>query len=723
MVAFAGAAALFLLRAPAETADARARREARARQEVAEEELLSIVDDPTHWERPQCTACMREWCAWAPARARGLCMCRTCWSSCRARRSGKCDRNWIEPLPVNLTRTARHDSTPIAWAIMGGGFRALAADMAYARVLADVGLLSHPALAMVSSNSGASWFLAMFSYSHLFFDELAAGNGTGTRALVTKFIHNHRHMTAPLTADELARMGPVRAQLATDFFAAIGKYSWIVPGGVMKLLVGFVRLLLRYDGDWLTIIDEMLRSVDEKLPGTTAARGGGGRVRAWARPQLHFHFGTLADGWLASEHHRHDDAMPEASCLLNAEGGRISEVVFSTPMQWSIRGTERQGESGVVMPQNNASILPAFNARCRDTSERAAVELWPKDDPTVGTIAGVSSAAGALLGSPLMMSNILKSEYVSRMLRMGDNFRWFDWADAVYKLESLVGHLAKAEHCVVRDQPLQATAECLLTSGSLFFARSAPCSERRSDGACTFPSFRLADGGYFDNTAVALTVGSMQRRFGSSASTRLRFLVTAGGECAPDKLRGGITDCIQRQLASLFEGTNGVPPGAPMTTDRFFVFPAPQVFAMPWSNVQRSFGNAPIAFTGKGSVVYVSRVLTETVRNDAFDVDGGQLVDVLVLSAEAPTNFMAGFSEFNPVEVGRLANYAALVEHSTLQNVLAVWHNDVAGELTGREWEHAIKRVTLDAPPPVWPTKEECPAGRMGNECRKGPPR
>lgn len=61
---------------------------------------------------------------------------------------------------------------PMMWASAGGGWRAMAAGMGFARSLHLAGALDDKSLEIAASNSGGSWFLTQFAFSPTFHNDV-----------------------------------------------------------------------------------------------------------------------------------------------------------------------------------------------------------------------------------------------------------------------------------------------------------------------------------------------------------------------------------------------------------------------------------------------------------------------------------------------------------------------------------------------------------------------
>jgi len=137
-----------------------------------------------------------------------------------------------------------------------------------------------------------------------------------------------------------------------------------------------------------------------------------------------------------------------------------------------------------------------------------------------------------------------------------------------------------------------------------------------SPGTCKFPDFRLWDGGWIDNTAIALLVAKLQQEHGLDVPLRI-FAVDS------------------------------------VSIDTFTLFGAKGLF---FNDSYIFDGNVKLDdFTTHGSVQYLHKTV-HTVKNTVFGVQGGQTVELFLLLALE--NFPLGVVIKDQNDAAMLANFA-----------------------------------------------------------------
>lgn len=132
------------------------------------------------------------------------------------------------------------------WASTGGGWRAMVADMGFANLFQQAGLLSSPQFSAYSGTSGSSWFGTQLFYSDNFFKMTTESTPEELAEFVTRWMDTYLNYTETVG---IADGVDDPSTGLTDWFDAI------------DIILDYkqILLLLENTGTWAGFVEEMLR--------------------------------------------------------------------------------------------------------------------------------------------------------------------------------------------------------------------------------------------------------------------------------------------------------------------------------------------------------------------------------------------------------------------------------------------------------------------------------
>mmetsp|Transcript_25787 Transcript_25787/g.60248 ORF Transcript_25787/g.60248 Transcript_25787/m.60248 type:complete len:725 (+) Transcript_25787:90-2264(+) len=589
-------------------------------------------------------------------------------------RSGGCNSSWFDA----RTSPGTAGPSPVAWCTSGGGIRALSSAIGFARAFHKASLIESQHLKAVSCNSGGCWFLSMFAYSKEFYKDV-----TETTGQIKDFVKDLvEHIpTVEDTHPEQQEAGPP----ATKGRRLVG----LSQNGLVKTSCSLMKELFKSDGGeynkmasvceatskhkfkWRSFIEELLNKTSraddfaEIIADTESRKGLLG-------PALLMQTANTTSSWVYSRSY-----WPFVSCAYSLDAQQKfphqnkSEYVFPTvPLQWYVPGTvsEKDDQHGFLMPDtfNNMNYmaswrsLPSFihlGKRWHPDEINGKLIGWTrvtKMEPPWGgkakvvDIASASSAAAGMMGSPLMMMDVLKLNCDS----------------------------ARTVVMELLPNGLQGLAVCGQEPKPGLFGRSE----------CTFPAQTFVDGGFVDNLATAQTVRFMQDKY---RGRTLRFVLTDAAQDTqpesqpindPSWLKSG--DIID--VSDLMVNTRPQPPGEKICDGSYVGVcrPSPQVFDCRYSDLHFERVESVDSQRGKerwenNDRLYWANTTTMTVRNDAFGVEEGTVVHLLIfVSASRLTAFQSGRNNQVPL---RHASFAHAIAESEADKILSYWLKKTGG--------------------------------------------
>jgi hypothetical protein len=573
-----------------------------------------------------------------------------------------------QPYPPGVraeTPPADTGAAPIVLALSGGGERARTFATAFSRAAHASGLLSAPALQLVSANSGGSWFLSQFAYDLSFYDDLLSHRHLEDilNDMWERFNENLPESALGHEADwdielpgfaEQARAEPPRG-----------------PPGSDPTPLEYIQRVLRLR-NWRSFIRrQVLGERVSALPLERAYRHGG------AMPQAELLFQTAN----ASTFYLYGPTGPLSGFVVNQTGqltpSATSPLPFS-PLAWAVPGTNSSDPDGdgsaahwvvptpadqlcsaVALAASNStgdrtllgwlkafvlgsSVLPIWRLGSFPIAQRVEAAPFFGNRPKVADVVAASSAAAGVISGPLSLYELL-----------------------VGIAPGLFG----------KEQVRQAVDETLAPFYELGVCTRPSSGLRDDDRLCRLPHVRLVDGAYIDNTAVAVAVGRMQRK--APDAPRLRFVIAhngieanpcAGTPCGPGTGRDDLSRLFASGRARGAPMDHNLKPGDEMRSclmQGVGCF-CPQVFAADFAKeVEPTLRRVP----GTSRATYTS-LTTTTVANKAFGVAAGTTVDILIACMDAPLGTVVIVLPVVQLEDGR--KYAAAAADGESEGMAAV---------------------------------------------------
>lgn len=476
------------------------------------------------------------------------------------------------------------------WASTGGGWLAMSADMAFANVFAQAGVIddTSSAFTAVSTESGGTWFSTQFFYSPQFHSNVTGSSPDQLSAFLTQWMRSYAKISSDIKGN------PICSLLATRGLSD---------------LISLCNVLVDFEGNWANFVDAMMRQVSEDYGDSgfvDRAATPENRVTAMSETDLYIQMLLAANSRLAGSGSTNEGS------YFGPSGTEYNNEVFSVPLtfQYSISDNNTQyyssgptknleidiytGEMSNEMGFPNGTMAqyglypePASTliGAPSDSTKAGSMPLPFGGEPNIVQLASASSAAAAAL-SPLIPSS-------------------FSQLFSSVEVED------------VKDQEKFAhTVNDLFSDKygtSKFMDEFSVCSQWPND--CSKKDGRLLDGGYGDAATLALNLGQYQER--GSLNKTLKYVVTeVSGVQDPSNFLAYFETTFNKNVAP---GDSLWRPDAPVPLQ------SPQVFETYLDESSLNLKNVT------GTDVATTVVSTTTVDNPAYHVKGGQKVEILVL--------------------------------------------------------------------------------------------
>jgi hypothetical protein len=491
----------------------------------------------------------------------------------------------------------------------------------------------------MSSVSGGSWFTTQYTFSKKFFDGVNQQTPTD---FYTQWLEDYYKM---LTAKAAESQGLSFTSGVNQLLSYMGQMGQQAAGYLTGANVA--------DYDWEKFISFM---IDEYTPGLS---------QQTAEPSNRFGQ-PYADLLVCTTMPTGGVAMSGTNALGISDGNH-NKVYYNgaptpdtiIPMAWHVPGAHRGGASSWFSPQYALSTLTVTmkvdsSENCwgmcgSDATHTASVETQALTQPTVGKAAAMSSAAVGILGTTA--DGMLGAAAASISAKNG-----------IPGLKDLAN----------MPTGLEGMAVC-----------SGPFSMRNTE--CKFPSVRFLDGGYSDDSAIALTIAKMQQELGTEVTMRLAALDS--DECSPNKTAvspwPGMSCGLKYDWGDLFAGAfapdaeaylhggaYGQGAKIPTITNRIFAHDISDAHlpGKRFSEVLHDAANPAYNMT-------VSTGTFTTADNKPYGIKGGQTVKVMVLHINSLLS-----TELVNQGAAETAKYAQLAQstYDILHNhqVLAKFYNN-----------------------------------------------
>ena len=495
--------------------------------------------------------------------------------------------------------------------------RSMAANIGYASSFSALGLITENSTKFsgISSVSGGSWFTLQLFFSRPFFDAVVSSTPDEVATLVT-------NLTGAFASIQPDSPSPV-SQFCQDIQKYVSSTS----------IFDDILSVCSYTSDWEKAITAFLDN---------AAAGYGGDKLTDRLAFGENIVSPLSDTWLQIQ--TSFGASVRSSDLLDVSyfgpAGTGELQTTPVPLSW---GTDTMGRGGTWFPSGvtnqSATVTIVQSTPVFNTSDYSYSNLFP-----------------AANDAPRYSPNLLGAETVES-LKMPVPF---GGEPLVLQLAAASSAYAAATSGAIPSSFAQTisflntTRECnpILSSSFLDLASSkaldyvanqiwstaaldnlSVCSDESGD--CTAPFSRLMDGGYSDNTALATNIARYQDAYGAQggSSTCLRAIVTDNNMNTQSNFH----------MLSYFNTSfnQGIDPGG-------FLWPtsllwamnmppnpnprqSPQIFAECMSDAD--LNDALVSIPGTNFSTAVLR--GTTINNDAFGVEAGTCVSILLLQTNS----------------------------------------------------------------------------------------
>ena len=493
--------------------------------------------------------------------------------------------------------------------------RSMAANIGYASSFSALGLITENStkFAGMSSTSGGSWFTLLFFFSHPFFDAIVSSTPDEVATLVTNL------------TSAFASVQPDSPSSVSQFCRDIQKYR-------PSLVFDVILTTCSFTANWEKFVASFLDSAAAMYGDDTLAD------RLTSGENI---ISPLSDAWLQIQ--MSVGASARSSDLLNVSyfgpAGTGKLQTTPVPLSWGTDDTMRGGAwfpSGVtnqsatvvhatttfvtsdysysnLFPSaNDASIYSSPNLLGAETVESLKMPVPFGGEPLVSQLAAASSASAAATSGAIPSS----------------------FAQTVSLLNTTRGCnpiLSSSFLDLASSKALDYVANQIYSTPAL--DNLSVCSDESGD--CTAPFSRLMDGGYSDNTALATNIARYQDAYGAQggSSTCLRAIVTDNNMNTQSNFH----------MLSYFNTSfnQGIDPGG-------FLWPtsllwamnmppnpnprqSPQIFAECMSDAD--LNDALVSIPGTNFSTAVLR--GTTINNDAFGVEAGTCVSILLLQTNS----------------------------------------------------------------------------------------
>jgi len=366
-------------------------------------------------------------------------------------------------------------------AYSGGGWRAQAASIGFAKALHQQGITQK--LSAVSSVSGGTWFSSQYTFSQSFQD---AVHSQQPKDFYTTWLKGYYPIVDPpsqqLPDDFLTKMKDVVTKIAQSFSSYYGetlkllsnKFARDVADGETdgQLADGAISHALT----WELFVTDMIDTFTTGLGAKSATQDN----RA---------SGTSYDVLFCTSMASQSQMSGPFKKLSNIRIG-FETVQPLYPAAWLL-GSDGKGTWKSPQPLSTMSVEYTSSSLSGWWSTPPSSQLV-LDTPSIGKVTSMSSAAVGALGSPQ-----LQQEAVS----------------AKFQGSEMEGNAVRAV--------VAGLDELGLVQGM------AVCSNNVTD--CEYPSVRLLDGGYTDDSGIALLVSRLQAKYG--VNTPLRIAALDSDQC------------------------------------------------------------------------------------------------------------------------------------------------------------------------------------------------
>ena len=488
------------------------------------------------------------------------------------------------------------------WASSGGGWRAMAADMAYANVFYQAGVIDDTStvLSGISTESGGSWFSTQFFYSPEFNENITTSSPEELSNFVLQWMDSYETFTKELTQNPQC-----------DF---LDEFNNIAP---LETLKDYCNIFVDFDGDWAAFVEGMMETAskdygDDSL--VNKSMNSANRVGGMSNTELYVQTSLVPNSRIRSE--------SEGVFLGPSAGSDISEI-YSLPVcvQYTVTNDETffysTVEGGTLqLDVNNDAISNDFNY---PTSFKE-FGLFPADNQTVLISSLKGSANGGSMATPFGSSpNVAQMAAAS--------------SAAIGNLSPLVPSTLSQYLSVSRESLKEGSSIAELTAydqaidelyNMNILDDLAVCSQWPND--CGKNDGRFIDGTFTDGPTLALNIGQYQSRANGDNTEKLKVIVTLNN----NYLYGPET------VLAYFNTTfnQDVEPGDflwPINyTDNFNLpLQSPQIFNHILD--EDTFESLTQPIDGLNVTTTVIKGV-ETLENPAFHTKAGQTVDVMVLS-------------------------------------------------------------------------------------------
>jgi len=468
----------------------------------------------------------------------------------------------------------------------------MAASMGFARAFSRVGFFERDDLAAVGSNSGGSWFLTRFAYEADFFHAVTQGSMAAFYNFTLKMFEGYNEFVdlqpPPPPTDILTRF--ITAFI--DILDGVG-----LKNSDLEIYSRAALGIAEHGYSWKNFSTNLYPQSVATLPATMQTRGG------LKGPQLNFQISSLPAAYVETQG-AFGKTKLDIQWLLRSPSEEVANqdgtYAGALPLQWVVPGESTSASAngaGWFQPGDSEGNFHADFVGLRrslvpdpDPNFKSVEPTALPMDLNVTMVGAMSSAAVGLMGSPLMLLQALKHYGV---------------------LEAVMESRLPFLDCAFKD--------VLYGRVNVGVSRLAICSGGEGPfDRCPHPETKYADGVYVDNLAAAQTVANLQSKFGRKAPIRLVLTDNNGPEDGP-----------RADIAALFDGLNGVEPGA-FTPSMFGILaPSPQIFEanytdLDWTNVSASGGRT----------FQVANISTTTILNPTFDVLDGTPIEVLIFAID-----------------------------------------------------------------------------------------
>jgi len=472
-------------------------------------------------------------------------------------------------------------TSPWGAAYSGGGWRALGGSIGFARALWDAKIT--PKLNTISSVSGGSWFTTQYVFSKKFFD---AVNSEQPSKAYGEWINDYYKM---LCKDGDSSSECQQSSTVTNVAKAISSLAGPYQAKELSQLLGAAS---RARFVWERFIDVMLDQYDPTITSNIAT------------PQNRK--GQLAADLLVCS------ALVGSGSIMSSGGP--TELLIDTakapplvPVAWQVPPSGSKAKASWFSPQYSTASMDAISKGYFSDAQK---KLDLTDPPNVGKIAAMSSAAAAVLGTSSMIAPFAEKKAATA-------YNWLAGKAADVA--------ADAAQTVLNHANLQGMAVC-----------SGKNEGTKDNMKCKYPSVRLTDGGYADDSSIATNVANMQNAF--QTSTVLKIVALDSNNCVsqdnaacpvPNKgptLVPGTPLAVSQNYnwGSLFKGDQAR--GAMLNMNN-------QIFADSFKEkadiTGQHIGNA-------SSRVTISHGIFTTIKNDRYGVKAGSKVEMLVVHINSP---------------------------------------------------------------------------------------